>query len=256
MEVSVVSYNVNGIRAANRKGLFDWMAEVDPDIVCFQETKAHEADINKEVKIPDGYQAYWFSAQKKGYSGVGILTKLEPLHVELGCGIDRYDSEGRVLRVDFEKFSVMSLYLPSGSSGDERQQFKEEFMDEFFDYIQELRKTIPNIIISGDYNICHKAIDIHNPVSNKNSSGFLPQEREWMTKFIDTGMVDSFRMFNENPHHYTWWTYRAGARKNNKGWRIDYHLVGEGIMGNCQDHIIHNQAVHSDHCPIELKLKF
>lgn len=252
MKISVVSYNVNGIRAASRKGLFDWMKTIDPDVMCFQETKARPEDIEKEVKIPDGYHKYWFSAEKKGYSGVGILTKQEPTHVEHGCGIERYDYEGRVLRVDFPEFSVISLYLPSGSSGDERQEFKEEFLDDFYEYICELKKKIPRLVICGDYNICHKAIDIHNPVSNKNSSGFLPQEREWMTKFLELGLIDSFRLFNPDPHHYTWWTYRAGARGKNKGWRIDYHLVTEELKENLKDSVIHPDAVHSDHCPIEL----
>lgn len=255
MKISVVSYNVNGIRAASRKGLFDWVTSVDPDVVCFQEIKALPEDIAKHVKIPDGYHQYWYSAQKKGYSGVGILSKQEPLHVELGCGIERYDYEGRVIRADFADFSVMSLYLPSGSAGDERQKFKEEFLDDFYEYIEELKKEVPRLVISGDYNICHKAIDIHNPVSNKNSSGFLPHEREWMSKFMDMGLVDSFRMFNPDPHHYTWWTYRAGARGKNKGWRIDYHLVTEELKGKCVDHKIHADAVHSDHCPIELILE-
>ena len=256
VEVSIVSYNVNGIRAAARKGMFEWVRKVDPEVICFQEIKALPTDIEKSVEIPEGYQQFWFPAQKKGYSGVGILSKTEPIRIERGCGISKYDDEGRILRADFPNFSIMSLYLPSGSSGDERQAFKEEFLDDFYRYIQELRQEIPNLVISGDFNICHKAIDIHNPVSNKNSSGFLPQEREWMTKFIDLGYLDSFRMFNQDPHHYTWWTYRAGARGKNKGWRIDYHLVGEELKKNCKGHLIHADAVHSDHCPIELTLEF
>ncbi len=255
MSISIVSYNVNGIRAASRKGLFEWVKSVDPDIVCFQELKALPEDIAKDADVPEVYHQYWYSAQKKGYSGVGILSKEEPIHVEYGCGIERYDYEGRVIRADYPDYSVMSLYLPSGSSGDERQTFKEEFLDDFYDYIRELKKEVPRLVISGDYNICHKPIDIHNPVSNKNSSGFLPQEREWMTKFIDLGLVDSFRMFNQDPDNYTWWTYRAGARGKNKGWRIDYQMVTQDLKDNCREHIIHADAVHSDHCPIELKLE-
>jgi len=249
---SIISYNVNGIRAAARKGLWEWMASVDPDVVCFQETKAHEADILKEVKVPAGYEAYWYSAEKKGYSGVGILTKESPVHVERGMGVERYDAEGRVLRLDFKEFSVISLYLPSGSGGEVRQQFKEEFMAEFLEYIKELRKTVPRLIISGDYNCCHTEIDIHNPVTNKNSSGFLPHERQWVSDFLAAGFTDSFRKFHPEPHQYTWWTYRAGARGKNKGWRIDYHLTDQSLDEQLIDHKIHTDAMHSDHAPLEL----
>lgn len=251
--ISIVSYNVNGIRAANKKGLMDWFSEKDPDIVCIQELKAWPDQVGEEILSPGKYKSWWHHAtSKKGYSGVAIYSKIEPNHVEIGCGIEKYDREGRVIRADFDDFSVISLYLPSGTTGGIRQDFKEEFMDEFFDYIQDLRMKIPNLIISGDYNICHKAIDIHNPVSNKKSSGFLPQEREWVSKFIESGFVDSFRKFNTDPDHYTWWSYRANARGNNKGWRIDYHMVSEAMADRCVDHIIHPKAMHSDHCPLEL----
>ena len=252
---SIVSYNVNGIRAATRKGLFEWVAKVDPDIICFQELKANREDVGDNILNPKGYTSYWHSATKKGYSGVAIYSKKEPNHVEIGCGIAKYDFEGRVIRADFDDFSVISIYFPSGTSGELRQSFKEGFMDDMYDYLNELKKTIPNLVVSGDYNICHKSIDIHNPVSNKNNSGFLPHEREWVTKLIDSGFKDSFRMFNQNPHHYTWWTYRAGARGNNKGWRIDYHMVSEALADRCVDHKIHADAVHSDHCPLEVILK-
>lgn len=251
----IVSYNVNGIRAAARKGMMDWVYVNDPDIIGFQEIKAREMDLDKHLLQPRGYHSFFHPAEKKGYSGVAIYSRVEPEHVEYGCGIDKYDREGRVIRADYADFSYMNVYFPSGSSGEERQQFKEEFLDDFYGYVEDLKKQIPNLIIAGDYNICHKPIDIHNPISNKNSSGFLPHEREWMTEFLKLGFRDSFREVNEEPHHYTWWTYRAGARKNNKGWRIDYHMITEPLMDRLEDHRIHADAVHSDHCPIELVLK-
>lgn len=255
MIYKIISYNINGVRAAEKKGLSTWIQSVNPDMVCFQEIKALESDIPKSISELEGYHKYWYPAQKKGYSGVGILSKVKPNHVEYGCGIEKYDFEGRILRLDFDKFSLISLYLPSGSSGELRQDFKEIFLDDLFEYIQDLRTRIPNLIISGDYNICHKAIDIHDPVRNKKSSGFLPQEREWMTRFIESGFVDTFRTFNEDPHHYTWWSYRAGARANNKGWRIDYHLCSDTLKENCKEHVIFSDAVHSDHCPLMLSIE-
>ena len=252
MPRKLISYNVNGIRAAHRKGLLDWMAGVDPDVVCLQETKAQPGDVSEGLFAPDGYKGYWHSAEKKGYSGVAIWTKEEPLHVEVGCGIEQYDREGRVLRLDFKDYSIMSLYLPSGSSGDERQAFKDVFLIDFHKYIAELKKEVPRLIISGDYNICHRAIDIHNPKSNKNSSGFLEHERAWVTDFLDLGFKDSFRELNPDPDHYTWWSYRANARNNNKGWRIDYHMVDQEIADRCLETRIYKDALHSDHAALEL----
>ena len=201
-----------------------------------------------------GYEHYWYPAQKKGYSGTAILSKKTPLKVEYGCGHCDYDFEGRILRADFEGFSVMSTYFPSGSSGDIRQEFKYRFLDDFQQYIDKLKTEHPKMVISGDYNICHRAIDIHNPKSNANSSGFLPAEREWMENFVNTGFIDSFRYFNEDPHHYTWWSYRAGARKKNLGWRIDYNMVTKELEHNLKRSAILCEAIHSDHCPILLEL--
>lgn len=256
MKEKLISFNVNGIRAAKRKGMLEYLADKDPDVFCMQEIKAMPEDLDKSLLNPKGYQAFWNPAEKKGYSGVAIYAKREPNHVEYGCGMEKYDREGRVIRADFPEYSIMNIYLPSGSSGEERQAFKEEFMDDFYDYIAELKKEIPKLIICGDYNICHKPIDIHNPVSNKNSSGFLPHEREWLSKFMDLGFVDTFRMFTPDPDHFTWWTYRAGARKNNKGWRIDYHLATEPLRQHCRGHVIHTENMQSDHAPIELELEF
>lgn len=251
--MKIISYNVNGIRAALKKGFQEWLKEEDPDVLCLQELKAM-ADQIEPFYEELGYKLYCETAEKKGYSGVAILTKHEPKHVEYGCGNDKYDSEGRVIRVDFDSFSVMSVYMPSGTSGDVRQDFKYEWLDFFFDYAQDLRKSIPNLVISGDYNIAHTEIDIHNPVSNKNSSGFLPEERSWLSKFIDAGFIDSFRTFNENPHHYSWWSYRANARANNKGWRIDYQMTTENMRDRLSAASILPKVIHSDHCPIVLEI--
>lgn len=252
--MKIISYNVNGIRAALNKDWMKWLNAVNPDIVCLQETKAQPEQIDTDLFKEHGYETYSFSAQKKGYSGVAILTKKTPNHVEYGCGIEKYDNEGRVIRADYDDFSIISAYFPSGSSGEDRQAFKMEFLADFQEYINELKKQIPNLIISGDYNICHKAIDIHNPISNKNSSGFLPEEREWVDNFIDSGFIDSFRYFNDQPNLYTWWTYRFGARGKNLGWRIDYHMVSTPMENRLQRAAILSEAVHSDHCPILLEI--
>ncbi len=253
--MKVVSYNVNGIRAALTKGFAEWLKSVDADIICLQELKATEDQVETAVFKDLGYELYWMPAVKKGYSGVGIFTRIKPKHVQYGMGQNKYDDEGRVLRVDFDRYSVMSVYMPSGSSGEERQAFKMQWLDDFYGYTQDLRREIPNLLISGDYNICHKAIDIHNPVSNKNSSGFLPEERAWMDQFTESGFVDTFRQFNPNPHHYTWWSYRAGARKKNLGWRIDYHMVTEPLKDDVKRSIILPEAMHSDHCPLMVELR-
>ncbi len=251
----IISYNVNGIRAAINKDFAGWLKAADPDVVCIQETKAQPEQIDTELFKELGYHSYMVSAEKKGYSGVMILSKKEPDHIEEGCGIDYIDKEGRIIRADYGDLSIMSVYIPSGSSGDIRQDLKMQFLDDFLNYITELRKSRPKLIISGDYNICHKAIDIHNPVSNKNSSGFLPEERAWVDDFVGTGFIDTFRYFNEDPHHYTWWTYRMNARANNKGWRIDYHMATENLEQDLKRAVILSEAVHSDHCPILLELK-
>ena len=249
----IISYNVNGIRSATKKGLLDWIRLTDPDIICFQELKAEPEKLDAELLSPPGYHTFWNPAtRRKGYSGVGIWSKEKPLHVEYGCGIEKYDEEGRFLRADFKDFSILSLYLPSGSSGEERQDFKDIFLVDFLEYVKELKKKFPRLIISGDYNICHKPIDIHNPVSNKNSSGFLEHERAWVSEFLEQGFIDTFRHFNPEPNHYTWWSFRANARNNNKGWRIDYHMVTNELLDKCLSHTIHAGAIHSDHCPIEL----
>lgn len=202
----------------------------------------------------DGYECYIHSACRPGYSGVAILCKQTPNNVEYGCGIDEIDYEGRVIRVDYEGYSVMSVYFPSGSSGDLRQSFKIRFLRLFETYILKLRRKIPNLIICGDFNICHKSIDIHNPIRNKNTSGFLPEEREWMSSFIAEGFIDSFRISNQEPHQYTWWSYRANARAKNLGWRIDYIMISNPLIPTFNKSVIFSEAKHSDHCPVLLEL--
>jgi exodeoxyribonuclease-3 len=253
--MKIISYNVNGIRAALNKGFIDWLKVANPDIICIQETKAHKDQLELAQFEHAGYPYhYWFSAEKKGYSSVAVLSKIKPNHVEYGTGIESMDFEGRNLRLDFDHFSVMSLYLPSGTN-DDRLAFKLNYMDEFLDYVNALTQKIPNIIISGDYNICHTEIDIHNPKQNQNTSGFLPVERAWLSKFIDSGFIDSFRHLNKEPHHYSWWSYRANARNNNKGWRIDYHMVSEPLKDKIKRAYILPEAKHSDHCPIVVEIE-
>ncbi len=253
--MKILTYNVNGIRSAISKGFVEWLRATNADMVCLQEVKAEKENIDASVFEELGYQIYWHSAEKKGYSGVAILTKVTPKHVEVGMGMEIYDREGRVLRTDFEDFSLMSVYMPSGSSGDVRQEFKMQWLADFELYIKELRKTVPNLIISGDYNICHQAIDIHNPKSNVNSSGFLPEERDWMEQFLQSGFVDSFRHFNKEPHHYSWWSFRAGSRDKNLGWRIDYHLATETLRDRLTRSVILPEAKHSDHCPVLVEME-
>jgi exodeoxyribonuclease-3 len=253
--LKILSYNVNGIRAALNKGFADWLQAAQPDVLCLQETKALKEQVDTSVFEQLGYEHHWHSAQKKGYSGVAILTKTKPLNVEQGTGIPHIDFEGRVMRADFHEVSVISLYLPSGTNLD-RLDYKFKFMDDFQAYIDQLRKKHPRLVICGDYNICHQAIDIHDPVRNKNVSGFLPEERAWIDRFMNNGFVDSFRHLNPQPHQYSWWSYRANARNNNKGWRIDYNLVSDNLKQNIQRAYLLPDARHSDHCPVGLELKF
>ncbi|HKJ06735.1 MAG TPA: exodeoxyribonuclease III [Flavobacteriaceae bacterium] len=252
--MKIISYNVNGIRAAIKKGFIDWLKVANPDVICIQETKAHKEQLDLNLFEEAGYPYhYWFSAKRKGYSSVAVLSKHKPNHVVYGTGIETMDDEGRNLRLDFDDFSVMSLYLPSGTN-DARLGFKLNYMDEFQEYVNNLKEEIPNLIIAGDYNICHTEIDIHNPVQNKNTSGFLPVERTWLGNFIESGFIDSFRYLNPEPHNYTWWSYRANARANNKGWRIDYHMVSEPMKDRIKRAYILPEAKHSDHCPIVLEI--
>ena len=253
--MKIISYNVNGIRAALRKGFLEWLGTVSPDVVCLQEIKANEDQLDLSLFEEAGYKYnYWYSAQKKGYSGVAILSKTKPDTVVFGTGIDYMDFEGRNIRADFGDISIMSMYLPSGSNM-ERLDFKLTYMADFQEYTDTLKKSNPNLIVLGDYNICHEAIDIHNPVGLKNVSGFLPVEREWIGEFMKSGFIDSFREFNSEPDNYTWWSYRANARNNNKGWRLDYAMVASTLKDRLSRSVILSGAKHSDHCPILIEVE-
>lgn len=255
--MKIITYNVNGIRSAFSKNWLGWLQSTDADVICLQEIKASPDQLVDLLLLEQmGYQHYWNPAQKKGYSGTAIFTKQTPTHIEYGCGMEDYDREGRIIRVDFEECSVMSAYFPSGSSGEERQAFKFRFLDDFQAYVDKLIVDYPKLVIAGDYNICHRPIDIHNPKSNANSSGFLPAEREWMENFINGGFIDSFRHFNSEPHQYTWWSFRANARNKNLGWRIDYNMVSKELGTHLKRAAILPEAKHSDHCPVILELNF
>jgi exodeoxyribonuclease-3 len=254
--MKIISYNVNGIRAAIKKGFIDWLNTNPADIICLQELKANEADIDREAIEKAGYRSYFFSAQKKGYSGVGILSRLLPDNVQNGHGNEQSDFEGRVLRADYGDITIISAYFPSGTSGELRQSYKYIWLDEFLDYLNDLKKSRNKLIVCGDYNIAHKEIDIHNPKGNKNTTGFLPEERAWMDKFLKNGFVDSFRHLNKDPHQYSWWSVmRPSTRLENKGWRIDYINVTDNLKGFIKEVKIFPEVKHSDHCPVFLKIE-
>jgi len=255
--LKIVSYNVNGIRAALKKDWLGWVAANDFDIIGIQETKAQEEQVDLSGLKELGFEhLHWHSAEKKGYSGVTIFSKVKPDRVEIGMGEERFDKEGRVIRADFGDLTLLKCYFPSGPSGDIRQEVKYDFLATFYDWIKKLRQERPNLIMQGDYNIGHTEMDIHNPKSNKKTSGFLPEERAWMTKwFSEGGFVDAFRLKNPELEKYSWWSYRARARANNKGWRIDYQAVAKQLEDRIVGADLLNDAVHSDHCPCWLELK-
>jgi exodeoxyribonuclease-3 len=249
--MKIFSYNVIGIRAAINNGFIEWLKTHPADVICIQENKAQEKDLDSSLFKELGYNDHWFCAQKKGYSGVTVFSKIKPDSVQCGTGHKISDEEGRVIQLQFGKVKLINAYFPSGTSGDERQGFKYVWLDEFFNYVQDLRKKNPHIIICGDYNIAHKEIDIHNPSGNKNTTGFLPEERAWMDKFYSSGWIDVFRQFHPEPHRYTWWSQRfPSVRENNKGWRIDYISVTDVMKKQLKDSEIFPDVKHSDHCPV------
>ena len=251
----ILSWNVNGIRAAYKKGILDWLKEEDPDILCIQETKAHPDQLSDDLKKPGGYESYFSSAEKKGYSGVVIYTKHKPKKVEHGFGIKKFDSEGRILVAEYPKFVLMSIYYPNGKASAERLKYKMEFYDAFLKFTNKLKKQGKNIIVCGDVNTAHKEIDIARPKENEKISGFLPEERAWIDKFLSNGYLDTFRMFNNEPDNYTWWDQITRARDRNVGWRIDYFYVNEEFKKNVKDAFILADVMGSDHCPIGIEIK-
>lgn len=253
--MKIISYNVNGLRAAVRKGLPEWLAQEMPDVLCIQETKLQPEQFDPAPFHQVGYPyTYFHSAQKKGYSGVAIFSRTKPEHIEWGMGMEAYDNEGRFIRADFRDISIVSAYHPSGQSGELRQSFKMQWLADFHQYVNKLRTHRPKLILCGDYNICHEPIDIHDPVRNATVSGFLPEERAWMSQFLADGYVDAFRHLYPETIKYSWWSYRAGARAGNKGWRIDYSILTENLCSELKEAEILNDAVHSDHCPVSVTL--
>lgn len=253
--MKLYSWNVNGIRAAQSKGFLDWLKQESPDVLCLQETKANQDQLDLFLTAPKGYQTYWHSAEKAGYSGVAIYTKKEPQDIKYGIGIAEIDAEGRVLTADFGSYVVISAYFPNSQREHERLPYKLKFCDLILKYCDEYRKKGKAVILSGDYNIAHQEIDLKNPKTNKDNAGFLPQEREWMTKFLKNGYVDTFRHLNaEARDRYTWWSYRPGVRERNIGWRLDYFCVNREFIDNVKDADIHDQIFGSDHCPVSIEI--
>jgi len=253
--IKLLSWNVNGIRAVHKKGFVDWFTKENPDVLCVQETKASPEQLPSELLNVNGYKSYFSSSTvKKGYSGVAIYSKLEPVKVEHGFGIPKFDDEGRIIITDFKKFILMNIYYPNGKASDERLKYKMDFYDAFLNHADALVKKGNKLIICGDVNTAHKEIDIARPKENENISGFLKIERDWMDKFISHGYIDTFRMFNQEPEQYTWWDLVTRARERNVGWRIDYFFVSENFKKNITNAFILEDVMGSDHCPIGIEM--
>ncbi len=255
-KIKIISWNVNGIRAAHKKGFLYWFQNEKPDILCLQETKAHVEQLPEELIKINGYDSYFCSGERKGYSGVAVYSKLKPLKVNKGFGIEKFDKEGRILIIEYSGFTLFNIYYPNGKASAERLQYKMEFYDAFLNYAEKLKKDGKKLIICGDVNTAHKEIDIARPKENSKVSGFLPEERAWIDKFLDKGYIDTFRMFNQEPHNYTWWDMVTRARERNVGWRIDYFFVSENLKGNIKDAFILSDVMGSDHCPIGIDAAF
>lgn len=253
--VKITTWNVNGYRAVLRKKALDWIPEVDPDVLCLQETKLQLDQINDDEAQIEGYQATWNSAERKGYSGVVTFHKEQPLNTEKGIGIEKFDGEGRVIRSQYEDFHLYNIYFPNGGQGNKRVPFKLEFYEELLHICDDLHRENANIIITGDFNTAHNEIDLANPKANEKNTGFLPEEREWIDKYLEHNFVDAYRELYPERIQYTWWTYRYNARENNIGWRLDYFLVSEQLMKRVEDVVVHSEIMGSDHCPVSLLLK-
>lgn len=255
-ELRITTFNCNGIRSAARKGFFDWLAHESPDIVCLQETKAQEHQLCEGPFYPEGYHCHYFDAQRPGYSGTAILSRYPPDRVIRGFGWELADAEGRYLQADFGQLSVISLYMPSGSSGEARQQVKFEFLDRFLIHLQKLRDDGRHYVICGDWNMCHQEIDLKNWRANRKNSGFLPEERAWLSQLYDeVGYIDAFRLVNQLPDQYSWWSNRGQARAKNVGWRLDYHVITPALGERVSDSVIYTAENFSDHAPVTLSLK-
>ena len=255
-KLRLLSWNVNGIRAIQKKGFIDWLKNENPDILCLQETKAHPDQLTEELKNVDEHKSYFSSAEKKGYSGVVTYSKLKPVNVQQGIGIKKFDSEGRFMITEFDEFILFNIYFPNGKASDERLKYKMEFYETFLKHCKKLLKEGKKIVVCGDVNTAHREIDLARPKENSVISGFLPQEREWIDKFLATGFIDTFRLFNQEPEQYTWWDMVTRARERNVGWRIDYFYISENLKDNIISASIHSSVMGSDHCPIEIELKF
>jgi exodeoxyribonuclease-3 len=254
--IKLLSWNVNGIRAAYKKGILEWFKKTNPDILCLQETKAHPDQLVDELKNVKGYESYFSSAEKKGYSGVVTYTKAKSLNIKQGIGIEKFDSEGRFIITEFKEFILFNIYFPNGKASKERLQYKMDFYDAFLKYCKKMLKQGKKIVVCGDVNTAHEEIDLARPKENSQTSGFLPEEREWIDKFLAAGFIDTFRMFNKEPENYTWWDMITRARERNVGWRIDYFYASENLRDNIKSASILPEVMGSDHCPIELELKF
>lgn len=253
--IKIYSWNVNGIRAIHKKGFLEWLDEDRPEILCIQETKANLDQLPKKLVDFDGYKSYFNSAERKGYSGVGIYSSIKPTKIENGFGIKKFDTEGRVQIADYDDFVLFNIYFPNGKMSDDRLKYKLDFYDAFLEHANNLRDEGRNIVICGDVNTAHKEIDLAHPKENSKISGFLPVERAWIDKFLDNGYVDTFRMFNNEPENYTWWSYRTKARDRNVGWRLDYFFVNEEFKNNIKDSYILSDVMGSDHCPIGIEIE-
>jgi exodeoxyribonuclease-3 len=252
--MKLISWNVNGVRAVVKKGFLDWLDQEQPDILCLQETKAHIDQLAAEILTDHGYHTFWHSGERRGYSGVATFCKEEPLYVQEGLGIERYDAEGRVLLTEHENFLLYNIYFPNGQKDDERLQYKLDFYDDLLPIINEQVESGNKVVVTGDWNTAHHPIDLARPKQNVNTSGFMPVEREKLDLYVKNGWVDTFRLFHPEGDRYSWWTYRFGARERNVGWRIDYYFVNEGFVDNVEDADIHDEVMGSDHCPVSLEL--
>ncbi|WP_434303120.1 exodeoxyribonuclease III [Clostridium botulinum] len=251
----IYSWNVNGLRAVAKKNFLEWIGEENPDILCIQETKLQENQLEDNIKNIGGYYSYFSFAHKKGYSGVATYTKEEPISVKHGIGIERFDSEGRILITEFKEFILLNIYFPNGQRDEERLQYKLDFYKALFNYCDELVEEGKKLVICGDYNTAHNEIDLKNPKANEKASGFLRIERDWLDKIIERGYIDTFRNMNPDKIKYSWWSYRFKARERNAGWRIDYHFVSNNLLDRVENTEILNEVYGSDHCPVMLELK-